>query len=363
MQKEHIWLLATFALMVCASVASIAQEPPAAQQPLATLHSQSNVVLVPTLATDKSGEIVFGLSAKDFIVEDDGVEQPINLDDAPVAEPISLVVAVQVGGSAGLEFLGHNDPDDPFLSEAERKDCRLKRYACPTIMSGLGTMAEEILGANKGEIAVVTFDSEVHLFQDFTEDLAPLSKRLKFLAPGDHGAAIVDALRRSLDMLESRPKDHRRVLLLISENHDHGSHADTFEDVRQRVMLGNTLLYSLSFSPSRSEFMRDLKGQQPADAKIDITAPVRMAVHGMGKNVPASLAQLSGGEYQTFGNKGSFDFSLGRVANHVHNCYLLSFQPREPKAGPHTIRVRLRNPQRDVTLIARNTYWAVQAQR
>jgi len=35
------------------------------------LRSQSNVVLVPTMVKDANGEVVYGLTADDFIVEDD----------------------------------------------------------------------------------------------------------------------------------------------------------------------------------------------------------------------------------------------------------------------------------------------------
>ena len=44
-----------------------------------TLHTQSNVVLVPALARSPTGEMVYGLQAKDFMVEDDGVvEQTVD---------------------------------------------------------------------------------------------------------------------------------------------------------------------------------------------------------------------------------------------------------------------------------------------
>src|SRR5215475_14525217 len=46
-----------------------------------TLRSQANVVLIPTLVKDQQGGIIYGLKAKDFIVEDDGVEQPLRLDE------------------------------------------------------------------------------------------------------------------------------------------------------------------------------------------------------------------------------------------------------------------------------------------
>src|ERR1700721_2363047 len=61
-----------------------------------TLRSQSNVVLIPALVKDREGGIVYGLQDKDFIVEDDGVEQGERLDEAPEGQPISLVGGVQL---------------------------------------------------------------------------------------------------------------------------------------------------------------------------------------------------------------------------------------------------------------------------
>src|SRR5580658_9523739 len=69
-----------------------------------TLRSQSNVVLVPALVKDQQGGIVYGLEAKDFVVEDDGREQPARLDEVPEGQPMSLVVAVQRGRRANYEF-------------------------------------------------------------------------------------------------------------------------------------------------------------------------------------------------------------------------------------------------------------------
>ena len=65
-----------------------------------TVRTQANVVLVPALVKDAQGSTVYGLQAKDFIVEDDGVEQPIRLDETPEGQPISLVIAIQRGRRA-----------------------------------------------------------------------------------------------------------------------------------------------------------------------------------------------------------------------------------------------------------------------
>src|SRR5258707_8835176 len=82
-------------IVVCGAAAA-PQEP--------TFNAQSNVVLVPTLVRDAIGNVVYGLQAKDFIVEDDGIEQAPYLDEAAEAEPVSLIIVVQRGRRAWREF-------------------------------------------------------------------------------------------------------------------------------------------------------------------------------------------------------------------------------------------------------------------
>lgn len=89
-------------LSVVAVFVLLATGFPVAQEP--TFRSESNVVLVPTLVKDHNGGRVYGLSAKDFIVEDDGVAQKVPLDEGADLEPVSLVVAIQVGRRANREF-------------------------------------------------------------------------------------------------------------------------------------------------------------------------------------------------------------------------------------------------------------------
>src|ERR1700687_533810 len=83
-------------LMAIFASAAAPQEP--------TCNAQSTVVLVPTLVRDAKGNVVYGLQEKDFIIEDDGIEQAPFLDEAAEAEPISVVIAVQRGRRAWREF-------------------------------------------------------------------------------------------------------------------------------------------------------------------------------------------------------------------------------------------------------------------
>jgi hypothetical protein len=335
--------------------------PIRAQEPLPTLRSESNVVVVPTLVRTKAGQITYGLEGKDFLIEDDGIEQDITLDESPEGEPVSLVVAIQVGRKASSQFKKRADTSlyDRFYSEEQRKDCRLRKRPCPTAIGGLGSMLEGFVDDTKGEVALVTFDSSTYLFQDFTSDAATLSERLKRLTPGDDGAAILDAVRYSVKLLDSRPKSRRHILLLISESRDHGSQTATLQDIFQQLTVSNAFVCSLTFSPLRSKFAEDMRAA-PSDEKFDLLVPLRASVGMLRKNVAEGVADIMGGENRKFKDKVTFDAAFASMANDIRGRYLLSFQPRHPKPGPHSIRVRLRNPQRGLVVRARSQYWAIE---
>jgi hypothetical protein len=95
----------------------------------------------------------------------------------------------------------------------------------------------------------------------------------------------------------------------------------------------------------------------------DLIPPLRLvrlafiaAKDGLQRNVPESVAQLTGGEYFAFTNAATLKRSLLAVSNDVPNYYLLSFRPKSPSAGLHTLELTLKN-RPELQLKARSTYW------
>src|SRR5581483_6960379 len=78
------------------------QSPAAPDSVKFTVHS--NLVLLPTLVRTKAGETIYGLKAEQFIVEDNGVRQVVQLDEEPDSAGLSLVVLIQCSRSAPAEF-------------------------------------------------------------------------------------------------------------------------------------------------------------------------------------------------------------------------------------------------------------------
>jgi VWFA-related protein len=297
-----------------------------------TLHSQANVVIVPALVKSAKGEIVYGLEAKDFIVQDDGVEQTVHLDEAAEGSHVSIVVAIQRGRRANYEF--------------------------PRIR-GLSSMLDPLIEQAMARVAIVEFDSQVQLVQDFTGNSERIAETLKELEPGDGGATIVDAISDSVKLLERTSRDEKRVLLLISETRDHGSHQSKIEEVVAQIGESNTSVYALAFAPSRSNVLDTMRGNNIAEMNPspDLLAPLIMAAQAMKKNTPRAVASMTGGEYELFATKKNFEARMVDFTNHLHSRYLLSIEPKAPREGLHQLQVHLRVPG-DRIVLARNSYWA-----
>ena len=150
--------------------------------------------MTPVTVTDKSGNIVNGLTVKDFRLEDNRKPQAITEDVA--THPISMVIAVQ----ANLEV----------------------EKMLPMIQKLASSIQAQVLG-DDGEAAVIEFDHRIQTLTDFTSDPDKLAAALKKLKAGSSQSRLNDATIEGINLLRKRPDSRRKVLLLISESGDKSS--------------------------------------------------------------------------------------------------------------------------------------------
>jgi VWFA-related protein len=323
--------------------------------------TRSDLVFLPTLVHKANGDVVYGLKPEQFVVEDNGVRQAVTIEEDPDTAGISLAVVVQCGLSAPAEF------------------AKLK---------GLGAMINAITGDAPHEVAVASYGERPYLLGDFTSDPDAVSHALAKLAPcGDYHAATIDATDYAVKMLKRRENRYRRAILLVSEMRDHGSRAKLHQVVAE-LGVSNTVIYCVTFAPTRNEFVSGWRNPAPppppkpfsADpapspppAKSEpveteeytdhaplLALPPQMMpiVNALRKNSASELAALSGGEYMSFTNQRSFDRSLDRIANRIHNYYLLSFKPTATATPSlHTLRVRVPDYP-GAAVQTRQSYWS-----
>jgi VWFA-related protein len=339
--RFRLFPLAFGGVFWAAGLVAAQQLPPAEPpQPLPTPHSDAptlrvnaNEVLVPTLVEKRGGGIVYGLKPADFVLEDNGVPQKVRVQEEMDTAPVSLVVAVEQGGASVLEF---------------------------DKLAKLGPLLDLFLSDGRSQAALVGFDSKPHLIHDYTHTSEEINEALKHLEPGNGGSAILDTVSYAVDLLESQPKEYRRVLLLISEERDHGSKHTKPAQLIQKIGRSDVLVLSVSFSPARAELLHDMKDNGD-ERTMNMVSTLVMAVQAFKKNVSKEVAHMSGGEYLTFTGSKGFEAKVVDAAKHARNRYLLTFSPSDPTLGLHTIRVRT-TEDFGARIVARANYWLIQEQ-
>jgi VWFA-related protein len=306
---------------------------PKPQNDTTTLRVTTTEVLVPTLVEKRGGGIIYGLKPGDFVVEDNGVPQKIRVQEEMDTAPVALVVAVELGGVSVLEF---------------------------DKLAKLGPLLDLFLTDPRSEAALMGFDSKPHLICDYTHSSDVINDALNRLEPGNGGAAILDTISSAVDLLETQPKSYRRVLLLISEERDHGSKHTKPAQLVQKIGASDVLVLSVSFSPSRAELSHDVmnsvKGSGNEAPTMSMISTLVMAVKAFKKNVTKEIAEMSGGEYTTFTGDKRFEQRVVDAAKHMRNRYLITFSPSDPTPGLHTIRVRTTQDY-GARIVARANYW------
>jgi VWFA-related protein len=285
----------------------------------------SGVVTVPVLVETKSGELAYDLSESDFSIRDNGVKQRITLDGVLERMPLSLVLVIQTGhvGAAQLETTTH--------------------------VNGL---LDTALSGPDDQVAVIGFDSRPRVLQQFTSDSGDISSGLASITSGGSGAALFDSVHLALGLLQAVSKSNRKMIVLVSGEHDHGSNASDAGSLIHDVSASDVSIYSLCFRAGRKGLMDELGSLNP----------VAMLSNAVQKNAAEALAQMTGGEFYRFDSKKEFEDRGIQVANHINNRYELSFHASDPEPGFHRLQVEVNYPKMNV-IAARTGYWVPDPRR
>jgi methylglyoxal synthase len=75
------------------------------------------------------------------------------------------------------------------------------------------------------QVAIIGFDNRFQVLMQFTSDSGDISTTLASITSGNSGAAIFDSVHLALGQLQEAPMTNRKLIVLVSEEHDHGSNA------------------------------------------------------------------------------------------------------------------------------------------
>jgi VWFA-related protein len=310
------------------------ENPPRMSDLQARITVNSNLVILPVTVKDRTGELVPDLRRDEFRVFEDNVEQHVDMFTAE-AFPLSMVVLID------------NDLKD--------KDAEKVQGSLLAILGGLST---------EDEAFICRFDQFFHPGKGFTNDQDKLSKELKRtsldseadIAPPspqfggtptinnhsatddsaiDKGAqaikgqptkALDDAMFAATQLLHDRPRNRRRVILLISDGVNGGKKFNkvSADDVMKAVLAENISVYSIAVPTAF--FERKISPVDRARSPL-----IRYSEH-------------SGGEVYYATKEHSFEEFYSRLTEEARNQYTLAYVPRgtDRSADYHSIEVRVK---------------------
>ena len=319
----------------------------------------TDVVVAPVTVFDKDGGYISGIQPEQFHLFDNGKDQNINVDIT--YQPISIVIAVQA-----------NSHVESILPQVQK----------------IGNLITPLVIGDQGEAAVIAYDSRIRKLQDFTSNPDLITQAVKKITAGSTANRMIDAVVEAASMLDKRPKNRRRILLLIGETRDLSSESRAREALID-LQLSNIVFYSVDMS----RVMTSLTAPPP-QPRPDPTPP---AAHPLPSNVPATPTTVqqtygtNGGraefvplmvevfkdvkaifkdnpvELFTKGTGGSeFGFvrqrgleeAIQRIGEELHSQYLISYSPNNKEEGGfHQITVEVAGRPDVQKIQTRPGYW------
>jgi VWFA-related protein len=322
------------------------QTAPPQKRQRGVIHVPVNFVSTPVTVRDRSGELVFDLSATDFHIYDNGVEQKIEHFDLG-GDPLSIVLLV--------ENSSHVEP----LLPAVRK-------------SGI-VFTQTVMGQT-AEAAVIAFNDAADVLQPFTADKDQIQRTINRMPMGTSGVRLYDAMSSAVDLLQKQPENRRRVLLVISEAADSGSET-RLGIILRRAQLANIAIYTIGLSTTAAELRAKpsqagppqigppgtfptpgINGrpetpsmQASEQSNINLLALAVWVVQRAGdvvhKHNLAVASTATGGAHISTLRDNSIEKAMDLIGGELHAQYVLGYRPPgDEPSGYHEIKVTVSRP-------------------
>ncbi len=315
---------------------------------------------MPVTVHDRDGNLVNGIQPREFHLTDNTKDQDITAD--VTFHPISLAIVIQANAAV-----------EAILPQVRR----------------IGAMLESMIVGDQGEACVLAFDHRLQLKQDFTNDVTKISEALKKINPGSSTSRVRDAMGEGIRLLGNRPKERRRVLLIIAETRDYGSEGK-MKDVVLDAQFKNVIVYTVNMSrmvatltnkpypqpggmaslPPAAQSMPSnvpatpntimQKGVTPGSAgdAVPLIVEILRDVKAVFVDNPAEkMTKATGGQEFSFFKQKGLEDAIAKIGQEIHSQYLITYTPNnKDEGGWHDIRVTV-SGRTDLKVRSRPGYW------
>src|SRR5262245_7039397 len=272
-----------------------------------TIRLESDLITLDAIVTDKDGNYIRDLKADDFSVYEDGTLRKLDFfgtdEKAELTRPLAAVFALDISGSIQPEeIIKQRDAAESFV--------RLVRP--------------------ESVFAVLAFNYQIRVLQDFTSDPAKINQSFRKIGPAEGSTKIFQSIDRAVSMLKRGPmwrggRRLRRVVIVITDGYDSVDPIDQ-RDLIRRANDAAVTVYSITL-PS---YMPGLGQKQRVLTLLDASR----------------IVPLTGGA-DFSADSGDFTQAFKAIAEEIRSSYTLAYYPPEVDRRDgrvHQIRVDLKRP-------------------
>jgi len=219
----------------------ITDEKPGEPKDIETLKTDTNLVTVPVIATDRSGLYIANLTKDDFTIREDGVQQEIAFF-AQTSAPFHVVLMLDTSASTQDKLAVIQQAAFAFVQQLQAND----------------------------RVKVVSFDDEVRDLNDFTNDRAMLKAAINKTRSGS-GTKLYDAVALSLNSL--RQIQGRKAIVVFTDGVDWHSSDATFDGTIRWLDEEGVIVYPIRYD-TRAATERIAREQSESSSPVLPTSDV-----------------------------------------------------------------------------------------
>lgn len=328
-----------------------------------TIRVEATLVSVPVVVSDENGRYLPFLTKEKFRLYEDGVVQDISFF-APERVPFHVALVLDTSGST---FLSMNDMQSAAIAFVEQL-------------------------RDEDQVSVISFDSNVHVLCDFTNDREMLREAILETRSGGSTKlyeAVYQTVTRQMHGIEGR-----KAMILLTDGEDTSSKKVSYREAIDAVVESNVLTYVIRY-PAASPMMTTgptRPGRMPGPIQIPIpgmpfplpwprgprTPPQRPPTYPFlppqgkipqqpGPTASPSyskstflydLARSTGGELYNFETMGALSTVFSTIAEELRHVYVLGYYPTNPLEKGGWRRLRVEVSDQEARIRARSGYYA-----
>jgi len=317
--KKVLVVCVAWGIVLGAAWPALPQEPSQQQAPV--IRTQVNLVNLFVTVRDKSKRIVTDLKQDDFKVSEDGQPQQIAFFSKEVTLPITLALLLDTSGS--------------------------EQYMLPSIQDAGGHFIERVL--RKGDEALVmSFDSDVDLLSDFTDDRGQIDRAIRKARinvpsagsvgnnPGPIGSrqitgtALYDAIYLACNE-KLNTEAGRKAVVIVTDAQDEGS----------KVRLEEAV-----------------EAAQRTDTVVHILLVADPHFGGGNGGVAHKITEETGGRTIFVNSEKHMAGAFDQISEELRSQYTLGYYPTNAAHDGKFRKIKIDMSNHDLKVLARKGYYA-----